>query len=67
MAAPVEEEIRKYGRELGADAVGFASIESYRSPKSPNLKTILPNARSLIVFGYRETKFRMSRSLSCPT
>ena len=50
----VEEEIRKYGRELGADAVGFASLEAYRSPKSPELKTILPEARSLVVFGYRE-------------
>ncbi len=50
----IKEEIRKYGRELGANALGFASLESYRSPKSPNLNTILPNARSLIVFGYRE-------------
>jgi len=54
MVVTIEEEIRKYGRELGADAVGFASIENYRSPKSPDLKTILPEARSLVVFGYRE-------------
>jgi len=54
MDVTIEEEIRKYGCELGADALGFASLESYRSPKSPNLNTILPNARSLIVFGYRE-------------
>jgi epoxyqueuosine reductase len=54
MAVTIEEEIKKYGRELGADAVGFASIENYRSPKSPDLKTILPEARSLVVFGYRE-------------
>lgn len=54
MSITMEEEIRRYGRELGADAVGFASIENYRSPKSPSLRTILPNARSLIVLGYRE-------------
>jgi hypothetical protein len=54
MSIGMEEEIRKYGRELGADTVGFASVENYRSPKSPDLKTILPNARSLVVFGYRE-------------
>ena len=54
MAVTIEEEIRKYSRELGADAVGFASIENYRSPKSPDPKTILANARSLVVFGYRE-------------
>lgn len=50
----IEEEIRKYGRELGADAVGFASIANYRSPKSPDPKTILPKAKSLVVSGYRE-------------
>jgi len=54
MSIGMEEEIRKYSRELGADTVGFASVENYRSPKSPDLKTILPNARSLVVFGYRE-------------
>lgn len=50
----IEDEIRKYGRELGADAVGIAAGEDYRSPKSPDLKTSLPGARSLVVFGYRE-------------
>jgi epoxyqueuosine reductase QueG len=50
----IEEEIRKYGRELGADAVGIAAAGNYRSPRSPDLKTILPQARSLVVLGYRE-------------
>ena len=44
MGITMEEEIRRYGRELGADVVGFASVESYRSPKSPELKSILPGA-----------------------
>jgi hypothetical protein len=44
MGVTMEEEIRKYARKLGADALGFASLENYRSPQSPDLKTILPKA-----------------------
>lgn len=49
-----KEEIRQFGYELGADAVGFAAIEDYKSKKSPDPKTILPDTKSIIVLGYRE-------------
>lgn len=37
-----KEEIRRYGYELGADAVGFAAVEDYRAEKAPDPGTILP-------------------------
>ena len=49
-----ERMIRQFGYELGADAVGFAAIEDYQSPQSPDPKTILPSVKSLVVLGYRE-------------
>ena len=48
------EQIRDFGYELGADAVGFAAIEAYQSKKSPDPRTILPNVKSFVVLGYRE-------------
>lgn len=49
-----KEQIRQFGHELGADAVGFAAIQDYRSKKSPDPRTILPGVKSLVVLGYRE-------------
>ena len=49
-----KEQIRKFGYKLGADAVGFAAIEDYKSEKAADPRTILPDVKSLVVFGYRE-------------
>ena len=49
-----KENIRQYGIELGADVVGFAAIEDYKSKKTVDPKTILPGVKSAIVLGYRE-------------
>ena len=49
-----KEQIRQFGYELGADAIGFAAIEDYQSKKSPDPRTILPGVKSLVVLGYRE-------------
>jgi epoxyqueuosine reductase QueG len=49
-----KEQIRQFGYELGADAIGFAAIEDYQSKKSPDPATILPGVKSLVVLGYRE-------------
>jgi len=46
--------IRQYGYDLGADVIGFASIEDYKSKKAPDPKTILPKVKSMVVLGYRE-------------
>ncbi len=48
------EKIRKFGHQLQADLVGFASIEDYHSKRSPDPKTILPGVRSIVVLGFRE-------------
>jgi epoxyqueuosine reductase len=47
-------QIRQFGHELGADAVGFAAVEDYHSGKSPDSRTILPGMKSIVVLGYRE-------------
>jgi len=49
-----KEQIRQYGIELGADVVGFAAIEDYKSKQSPDPTSILPGVKSLVVMGYRE-------------
>lgn len=48
-----KEEIRKLGLDLGIDAVGFTSIEDYRSERSPDPRAILPDVKSIIVLGHR--------------
>lgn len=50
-----KEKIRDFGYELGADVVGIANVDDYRSQRSPDPKTILANVKSIIVMGYRET------------
>lgn len=52
--AMTKEQIRQFGHELGADAVGFAAIDDYQAKRPPNLKTILSGVKSLVVLGYRE-------------
>ena len=49
-----KEQIKQYGYELGADAIGFAAIQDYQSKQSPDPRTILPSVKSLVVLGYRE-------------
>jgi len=49
-----KEEIRQYGRDLGADAVGFAAVEDYKSPRTPDPQSLLPGVKSLVVLAYRE-------------
>ena len=48
-----KEEIRTFARGLGVDAVGFLALADYKSPKSPDPRSYLPKAQSLIVFGHR--------------
>jgi epoxyqueuosine reductase len=50
----MKESIRHFGLETGADVVGFAAIEDYRSPRTPDPQTLLAGVRSLVVLGYRE-------------
>lgn len=46
--------VRDFALGLGADVVGFAAIDDYYSPRSPDPRKILPDVRSMIVMGFRE-------------
>ncbi len=48
------EEIRNMGLASGADVVGFAAVEDYKSKRAPDPKAIFPGIRSMIVMGFRE-------------
>ena len=49
-----KEDIRQMGLSFGADVVGFAAVEDYKSKRAPDPKTLLPGIRSMIVLGFRE-------------
>ena len=49
----VKEEIRKHALSLGIDVAGFAAIEDYRSRRSPDPRSILPDVKSIVVLGHR--------------
>ncbi len=50
----MKEKIKKYALDLGADDVGIAAVDSYKSPLSPDIYGIFPGARSLVVLAFRE-------------
>ena len=50
----MKEKIRKFILDLGVDDVGFGAVPSYKSPLSPAIETIFPNAKSLIVMAFKE-------------
>jgi epoxyqueuosine reductase QueG len=49
-----KEQIREYALSLGVDDVGFASAADYKSPRSPELRSLMPEARSLVVLAHGE-------------
>ena len=51
-----KDEVREFAVGLGADIVGFASIDDYQSRRSPDPKRILPGVQSLVVMGFREIR-----------
>ncbi len=46
--------IKEFGLSLGIDDVGIAAVRDYKSPRSPDLQTIFPGAKSFIVLAYKE-------------
>ncbi|MDD5169261.1 MAG: hypothetical protein PHN75_10615 [Syntrophales bacterium] len=50
----IKEQIREESLKTGADVVGFAAIEDYKSERTPDPRTLLPGVKSLVVLGYRE-------------
>jgi epoxyqueuosine reductase QueG len=58
----MKEKIRQYALDLGADLVGFTSLQNYHSPRSDDPRKILPGANSLVVLGLR----LIDGALDCP-
>jgi epoxyqueuosine reductase QueG len=49
-----KERIREYALSLGVDDVGFAAAVDYKSPRSPQLTSLMPEIKALVVLAYRE-------------
>ena len=62
MTAMDKELIRDFALNLGVDYVGFAAAESYNSPRSPELTSLMPEVRSLVVLAFRELSTCESQS-----
>jgi epoxyqueuosine reductase QueG len=58
-----KEKITTYMRSAGVDAVGFANLRDYHSPKSPVVTDFFPQARSIIVLAYKELSSCASTNL----
>lgn len=50
----MQEKIKRFVLDMGVDDAGIASIEDYNSPNSPQLQSLFPGVRSLIVMAYNE-------------
>ncbi len=46
--------IREFALNLGVNDVGFASVDDYKSPRTPDLKSLFPEVKSLVVCVLRE-------------
>ncbi len=49
----MKEKIKEFVLSLGIDDVGIASVKHYISPRSPDLQSIFPGAKSLVVLAYK--------------
>ena len=49
----VKGKIKEFALGLGIDDVGIASVKDYKSPRSPDLQSIFPGAKSLVVLAYK--------------
>lgn len=45
--------IKEFSLELGIDDVGVAAVRDYKTPRSPDLQTIFPGAKSLVVLAFK--------------
>src|SRR4030042_3854314 len=63
----MKEKIKEFILSLGADDVGIASVKDYKSPRSPDLQTIFPGAKSLVVLAYKELSNCESENMQIAT
>ncbi len=50
----MKEKIKEFVLGLGIDDVGVTSVKEYKSLKSPDLQSIFPGAKSIVVLAYQE-------------
>ncbi len=50
----MKEKLLNYAKEIGADDIGFASVENYKSPNSIPIKEIFPKAKSIVVLAFQQ-------------
>lgn len=50
----MKKRIKEFALGLGADDVGVAPVERYDSPRSPAIKDLFPEARSMVIMAVRE-------------
>jgi epoxyqueuosine reductase len=49
----MKEKVKEFAFSIGADDVGVVAASDYRSPRSPDLQTILPGTKSLVILAYK--------------
>jgi epoxyqueuosine reductase len=50
----MKDKIRKFVLDQGIDDVGFAAVSDYKSPQSPPIETLFPEAKSIVVACVKE-------------
>jgi epoxyqueuosine reductase QueG len=50
----MKDKIRKFVLDQGLDDVGFAAVADYKSPLSPKIETLFPEAKSMVVACVKE-------------
>ncbi len=50
----MKNKIREFALGLGIDDIGFAGIQDYKSPRSPQIGEIFPDAKTIIIMANRE-------------
>jgi len=63
----MKQKIKEFVLSLGIDDVGIASVKDYKSPKSPDLQSIFPGAKSLVVLAYKELSNCESENMQIAT
>ena len=63
----MKEKIKEFVLNLGVDDVGITSVKDYKSTRSPDLQSILPGAKSLVVLAYKELSNCESENMQIAT
>jgi epoxyqueuosine reductase QueG len=50
----MKDKIKTFARDIGVDDAGIAAVADYRSPRSPDIAKLFPEARSMVILAYRE-------------